>query len=142
VDEIAADLANELGISLGEAKAAASEVLGTGEGGGATGVSLSPKVDPASAQSAASAFASAFNTAISDSTVGADLSNTIYSQVMASVAVIETSGNEAGKALVKGVTATFDAIPQAFIAAVAALVTPAVQASITNQGGRTGAASV
>lgn len=140
VDEIAGELASELGISLGEAKATASEVLGGGEG--ATGVSLAPKIDATAAESAASAFASSFNAAISGSTIGADLSGTIMTQVMASVAVIEASGNEAGKALVKGVTATFTDIPAAFIAAVAALVTPAVQASINQNGGRTGAAAV
>lgn len=140
VDEIAGELASELGISLGEAKATASEVLGGGEG--ATGVSLAPKIDTSAAASAAGAFAAAFNTAITDSSMGADLSGAIMTQVMASVAVIESSGNEAGKALVKGVTATFTDIPAAFIAAVASLVTPAVQASINSNGGRTGAAAV
>ena len=139
IDEIAADLANEYGISLGEAKAKASEVLG-GDTGGATGVSLAPQIDNAAAGAAASTFASAFTSAIEGGSLGADLGGALMVQITASLAMVEETGRTAGNGFIKGFTGTFDSIPTAFIAAVVSLAMPGIMSNINTNGGRTGAA--
>lgn len=141
IDEIAADLANELGVSLNDAKSAASQVLG-GSGGSVTGVSLAPTVDASAASSAASSFAVAFTSAIEDGTLGADLSGAVYAQVVGSFSLIEQSGRDAGNGWAQGFMSGAGNLPSSVIGLIVGLVTPGVIANINQQGTRTGPAEV
>lgn len=137
VDEIAGELASELGISLGEAKQKANEVLG-GESGGA-GVKVTPQIDNTQVQGLATTFTDSFVGEVEGSDLGSRIAGAINTQIIANLALLESSGKTGGEAFVKGVTSALDEIPAAFINSVASLVTPIVQANIASSNPRTGA---
>lgn len=139
VDEIAGELASELGISLSEAKQKATEVLGGDSSSGTPGVKVTPQLDNTQVQGLATTFTDSFVGEIEGSDLGSRISGAINTQIIANLALLEASGKTGGEAFVKGVTSALDEIPAAFINSVASLVTPVVQANINTANPRTGA---
>ena len=117
--EIAAELSGELGVSMAQAQQAVGSLLGTGAGGALQGAAAGGIDGGAQAEMFTNGFVAMMNTMLSR---------------------FYDTGATAGSQWGSGFLTTVEGgVPAALIGILAALVTPAVMASLAAQGTRTGA---
>lgn len=125
--EIAEELANEMGVPMQEALAAAQGALG---GGGTTAVG----------GDAAQGFTDGANINLDETNAGGTFVDKFIGQMRASYSLLKTAGADGGKQWGDGFMATVgENVPPALISLLTNLVTPGVMAQFAQQGTLTGA---
>ena len=124
-NEIATELAAEMGIPLQQALAATQGTIGGGAGAGAA---------------AASTFSEAAAAGLADENGGGVFVDTFIEQMRSRYSLLQTAGRDAAKAWGEAFTGyAAEHVPMALIEILATLVTPAVQARLNQQSTMTGA---
>lgn len=128
--EIATELAAEMGIPLQEAMAAARTGLGGGGGGAAVGTE------------AATAFADGADLGMQETDGGGRMVDTFVAQMRASYSKLATAGRDAGRQWGDSfMAAVGENVPPALISLLSTLVTPQVMSQFAQRGTLQGAAN-
>lgn len=128
--EIASELAAEMGVPLQQALSAAQGALGAGGGGGGAG------------SEAAQSFADGADLGMQETDGGGRMVDTFVAQMRASYSKLATAGRDAGKQWGDGFLAVVgESVPPQLISLLSTLVTPQVMAQFAQRGTLTGAAN-
>ncbi len=152
-DELAGEVSQEMGLSLGEAKAATAQALGLGAtslGGQLTGQAGSQITQTAQAQvgpsgnAAAVAFVGGFTTGLTENQLGDKTISTLAAQMKLDVNMkaLDNVGRQSGTVWGGGfMAAVGENVPPALLNLLAMKILPAIQAGLTAKTTQTGAAT-